>query len=81
MILTNYKSICRIVHHNTLNTISIDWANRRLTNISVYLSIYQLDVHHIPNRLNFVPDVLSRLHALRNNITCKNNIESVLDIF
>ncbi len=80
MILINYKFICKIVHHNTLNIISMDRANRRLINTSVYLSIYQLNIHHILDRLNFVFNAFSRFYVLGNDIVYEDDIESVLNV-
>jgi len=43
----DYDFIKEIVNGIMLNTSSTERINRRLTNASVYLSIYLLEVHHI----------------------------------
>ena len=54
-----------IVEKTTLQTTSTDRANRRLINASIYLSEYDLQLFHIPGRINTVPNALSRLPAKR----------------
>jgi len=81
VVLTDYKSIRGIVHYSILNITSIDQANCRLINASVYLSIYQLDMYYIPGCLNFMPDVFSRLRILGDDVVCKDDAELVLDVF
>ncbi len=80
VVLIDYEFICRIVHHGTLNIISTDRANHHLTNASIYLSIYQLDIHYIPSRLNFVPDALLYLRVLGDDIVYKDDVEPILDV-
>jgi hypothetical protein len=80
VVLTDYKSIRRIVYHGILNTISIDRANHRFINALVYLFVYQLDIYYIPSRLNFVPNAFSYLYTLRDDIVCEDDIEPVLDV-
>jgi hypothetical protein len=63
-VLTDHASTKGIVEQTLLDTLSIDRANRRLITALVYLSEYDLKVSHLPGRLNFVPDTLSRLKAL-----------------
>ncbi len=81
MVLTDYKSIYRIIYHSTLNIISIDRVNCRFTNTLVYLSVYQLDIYYIPGHLNFISDTLLRLHTLGDDIIRKDNTKPVLDVF
>lgn len=50
-----------IVKQTSLNTTSADRSNRCLEVILIYLSQYDLKIHHIAGRQNFVPDALSRL--------------------
>jgi hypothetical protein len=66
--LTDHAATRGIVEQTTLDTSSTDRANRRLINASVYLSQYDLKVFHLPGRLNFVPDALSRLKALDDTV-------------
>ncbi len=80
MVLTNHESIRGIVHHSILNIISTDRANYRLINALVYLSVYQLDIYYMSNRLNFVSDVFSYLRVLGDNVICKDNIKPILDV-
>ncbi len=79
MVLIDHKAIRNIVHHNTLNITSIDRANRRLTNASVYLSTYPLKIHYMLGRLNYMPDALSHLRTMGDDIVRKNTIKPVLD--
>ncbi len=81
IVLTDYKSICKIVHYNILNITSIDRANHRLTNTSVYLSVYQLDIYYMPSYLNFVPNIFSYLRTLGNDIARKDDIKPILNVF
>ncbi|KAK9769283.1 putative Reverse transcriptase [Seiridium cardinale] len=65
-------------------TSSADKGNRKLVNSSIYLSQYGLQVYHLPGRLNFVPDALSRLRAVQdaaspNQPIKRSNEEPVLD--
>ncbi len=63
-VLTDYASIHGIIEQTRLDTSSTDRANRRLITALVYLSEYDLKVFYLPRRLNYVPDVLSRLKAM-----------------
>lgn len=67
-VLTDHASTRGIVEQTRLDTSSTDRANRRLITASVYLSEYDLKVFHLPGRLNFVPDALSRLRALQDPV-------------
>ncbi len=80
VVLTDHEATRGIVNATSLNTSSTDRANRRLTNASVYLSAYPLDVYHMPGRLNLVPDALSRLRALGDDaIRADETAEPALD--
>ncbi|EAQ86812.1 hypothetical protein CHGG_08065 [Chaetomium globosum CBS 148.51] len=65
-VLTDHSSTRGIVEQTRLDTSSTDRSNRRLITASVYLSEYDLKVFHLPGRLNFVPDALSRLAAVQD---------------
>ncbi|EAQ84379.1 hypothetical protein CHGG_08393 [Chaetomium globosum CBS 148.51] len=65
-VLTDHSSTRGIVEQTRLDTSSTDRSNRRLITASVYLSEYDLKVFHLPGRLNFVPDALSRLTAVQD---------------
>jgi hypothetical protein len=78
--LTDHNATYSIVNNTTLNTISTDKTNRHLTNVSVYLSAYPLDVYHMSRQFNLVPDVLSRLQASNDDaIRQDEEVEPVLD--
>jgi RNase H-like domain found in reverse transcriptase/Reverse transcriptase (RNA-dependent DNA polymerase)/Chromo (CHRromatin Organisation MOdifier) domain/Integrase zinc binding domain len=64
VVLTDHSATKGIVDQTTLNTTSTDRANKRLINSSIYLSQYGLQIYHLPGRLNFVPDALSRLQSV-----------------
>ncbi len=81
MVLTDYKSIYKIIYYNTLNIIFIDRINCRFTNVLIYLSVYQLDIYYILNCLNFVFNIFLYLYILKDNIICKDNIKPVLGVF
>ena len=72
VVLTDDGATKRIVERITMATTSIDRANRRLINASIYLSEYRLSSHHIPGRQNTVPDALSRLPARLTDQEKKN---------
>ena len=81
VVLIDHKAIYGIVNIINLNILSTDCINRRLTNISIYLSTYSLDVYHILRRLNFVPDAFSRLQTLRDDaIRVDEIVEPALDV-
>ena len=81
VILTDYEVIRSIVYYNILNTTSIDRANWRFINASVYLSIYPLEIYYIFGRFNYISDVLLYFYIINDNIVRKSIIESVLDTF
>jgi hypothetical protein len=80
VVLTDHEAIYSIVNTTNLNILSIDCANRRLTNASVYFSAYPLDVYYMSRQLNLISDVLSRLQALGDDaIRADETIEPALD--
>ncbi len=64
MVFTDYNVIYGIVKNTNFNIISIDYINYRLINISVYLSVYPLDVYYVPGRLNLVPNAFLRFRTI-----------------
>ncbi|KAK1774019.1 hypothetical protein QBC45DRAFT_455067 [Copromyces sp. CBS 386.78] len=64
VVLTDYLATKGIVEQTSLRTTSTDRTNRRLINASIYLSRYNLKVFHIPGKLNFVLNALSRLKVI-----------------
>jgi hypothetical protein len=61
VVLTDHEAAKGIINQTSLNTSSTDRANRRLVNASIYLSGYDLEVHHLAGKFNLVPDALPRL--------------------
>jgi len=81
IIFTDHNSINDIMKNINLNTISTNRINRRLTNTSVYLSIYLLNIYHISGRLNLVPDIFLCFQTVGNDvIQVDNEAEPALDI-
>ena len=81
MVFIDYNIICDIIKNINLNTISIDRANCRLTNASVYLSIYWLDVYYIFGRFNLILDALSRFRIIGDDIVrADNEVEPAFDV-
>ena len=78
VVLTDHAATRGIVEQTTLDTSSTNRANRRLINVSIYLSQYDLKVYHLPGRLNFVPDALSRLTAL-GDLVEREDGDAILD--
>ncbi|RYC55608.1 hypothetical protein CHU98_g10598 [Xylaria longipes] len=66
IVLTDHSSTKGILDQTSLDTSATDRANIRLVNSSVYLSQYGYQVYHLPGRLNYVPDALSRLTAVQD---------------
>ena len=85
VVLIDYTTIKRIVEKSPLTTTSIEYSNRRLIYIAIYLSEYNLQIYYLPRQLNFVPDTLSRLKALQDKpkdpkeIAIVNSNDVVLD--
>ena len=63
IVLTDYSAIKQIVAKKTLDTSSIDRANRRLVIALIYLSKYDIEVYYLLSKKNFIPDAFSRLLA------------------
>ncbi len=59
----------------------MDCINCRLVNTSVYLTAYPLDIYHLPDHLNLIPDTLSHLKTLENAEIQQHNKEPILDTF
>jgi hypothetical protein len=78
-VLTDHAATKGIVEQTRLDTSSTDRANRRLITASIYLSEYDLKVYHLPGRLNYVPDALSRLKALTDPVDRPDG-DAVLDM-
>ena len=64
IILTDHLATKGIIDQTTLNITSIDQSNRHLQVALIYLSQYDLRIHHIAGRLNFVPNTLSQLATI-----------------
>jgi len=63
IVLTDHSATKGIVEQTSLRTTSTDGANKRLINVSIYLSQFDLKVYHLPDKKNLISDTLSRLRA------------------
>ncbi len=81
VVLIDYKAIRKIVYHSILNIISIDRVNRRFTNVSVYLSVYLLEIYYIFGRFNYMSDALLYFYTINDDTVRKSIVELVLDMF
>ncbi len=80
VVFIDHETIRGIINAISLNTLSTDCINRRLTNASVYLSAYFFDVYYILGRLNLVPDMFSCLRVLGDDtIRTDEIVEPTLD--
>ena len=80
MVLIDYNAIYNIVKNINFNTISINRTNRRLTNVSVYLFIYLLDIYYIPSCFNLVLNAFSHLQTIEDDtIRTDNEVEPTFD--
>ena len=85
VVLMDYTAIKGIVEKSPFTTTSIEYSNRRLIYVAIYLSEYNLQIYHLPRRLNFVLDTLSRLKALQDKpkdpkeIAIVNSNDVILD--
>jgi len=81
VVLIDHEAICGIVNTISLNILSTDRINCRLTNASVYLSAYPFDVYYIFGQFNFVSDMFSYLQILEDDtIRTDEIIEPALDV-
>src|SRR5581483_8959772 len=60
-VLTDHAATKGVVKHTSLATMDLAKANLKLANAANYLSMFELNIFHIPGVLNVVPDALSRL--------------------
>ena len=58
VVLTDHGVIKGIIKRITIMTSSVDRANRRFINASIYLSEYNLKIYHVPGRKNIVSNAL-----------------------
>ena len=83
--MTDYTATKGIVEKSPLITTSMEYSNRCLIYIAIYLSKYNLQVYYLPRRLNFVLDILSRLKVLQDkpkdpkDIVVVNSDDIILD--
>ncbi len=81
MIFTNHNAIYSIVKSTNFNIISTDCTNCHLINTSIYLSVYPLNIYHISNRLNLVPNAFSHLQIIKDDIVqIDNEVEPTFDM-
>ena len=66
VVLTDHAATKGIVEKSPFTTTSTERSNYRLIYVAIYLSKYNLQIYHLPGRLNFVLDILSRLKALQD---------------
>jgi hypothetical protein len=69
------------VEQTSLHTSSIDRANKKLINASVYLSQYNIKVHHLAGKLNLVPDALSPLQATGDMVDRPDGTATLDDVW
>lgn len=81
IVLTDHSATKGIVEKTKMETTSTDRANKRLINASVYLSQFNLKVHHLAGKLNFVPDALSRLRAKTDTPQRPDGVPSLDDVW
>ena len=85
VVLMDYVATKGIVEKSPLTTMSIEYSNRRLIYIAIYLSEYNLQIYYLPRCLNFVLNALSRLKVLQDkpkdpkDIVVVNSDDVVLD--
>ena len=63
IVLTDHGATKGIIKRTTIITSSVDRANRRLINASIYLNEYNLKIYYMPGKKNIIPDALSCLPA------------------
>ena len=81
IIFINHDAIGSIIKNTNLNTTSTDYTNRCLINVSIYLSVYLLDVYYILRCHNLVLNTFLRLRTLKDNaIRTDNEIKPTLDV-
>ena len=81
VVFIDYKAIYNIVNVINLNILSIDYINRRLINVSIYLLVYPFNIYYMFGWFNFIPDVFFYLRTLRDNtIRTNETVEFVLNI-
>ncbi len=68
VVFTDHEAIYSIVNVINLHSVSIDRANRCFMNISVYFSIYSLDIYYILSCFNLVLNVFSRLRVMGDDV-------------
>ncbi len=82
LLYSNNKRIIMFIDHDStsgimkninFNIISIDRANCRLTNVSVYLSVYPLNIYYISGRFNLVLNAFSRFRTVGDNVVRIDN--------
>ncbi len=84
---SNNRCIIILINHDVINSImkninlNITSTNRVITNISIYLSIYSLNVYYIFKCFNLVFNTLLCLRTLEDNIVqIDNEAEPALDM-
>jgi|SRR6266566_3065698 len=80
MVFIDYNVINGIMKSMNFNIICIDCTNCYFINISIYLSVYPLDVYYIFKCFNFVFDMFLYFQVLGDNVVrIDNEVEPVFD--
>ncbi len=69
----DHDIINSIIKNTNFNIISINRINCRLTNVSIYLSIYSLNVYYIFGRFKLILNVLLHFRILKDNVVRTDN--------
>ena len=69
----DHAAIKGIVKYISFNTIDLAKANLKLANVTNQFSQFELNIFYIPRELNIVPDVLSRLLTLKEEVSRGTN--------
>ena len=72
-ILIDHTATKGIIKHTSLNIIDLAKANLKLTNATNQLSQFELNIFYIPRELNIVPNTLSRLLTLEEEVSRDTN--------
>jgi hypothetical protein len=77
VVLTDHSATLPIIDQTQLNTLLVDRTNKKLIDISVYLSQYVLKIYHLAGKKNLIPDTLSRLATIGD---LKERLEGIVTL-
>ena len=80
IIFTDYSAAISIVRQTSINTVSTKKLNLRLIRASEYLQRFRLDVRYKPDKINTIPDALSRLTSREYRPETNESILEALNI-